>query len=68
MNLLEAISLAGGPADFANLDNISILRKTPTGVTTIRTKLAGVLKNGVTDKLAGQAIPVIQTGDTVIVP
>lgn len=69
VNLLEALSLAGGPAEFANLDNVSIVRKTPTGLVTIRARMAGVFKNGASARdLASNAIPQIESGDTVIVP
>lgn len=69
VNLLEAISLAGGPADFANLDNISIVRKAGNSVTSIRARLSGVLRNGVPDGANGdRLIPRIESGDTIIVP
>ena len=33
LNVMEAIALAGGPDEFANLDNVTIIRKTPAGIT-----------------------------------
>ena len=69
VNLLEALTLAGGAAEFANLDNVYIVRKTGNSVTTIRTRLSGVLRNGVPSGTpANEAIPAIQSGDTIIVP
>lgn len=68
VNLLEALSLAGGPADFANLDNVTIVRKGPTGLTNIRAKLGNVFKNGVSSKADSDAIPFVQSGDTIVVP
>ena len=69
VNLLEALSLAGGPAEFASLDDVTILRKTPTGVTTIRARLSGIFRNGVpSNTSANEAIPPIQSGDTIVVP
>lgn len=65
VNVLEALTLAGGPAEFANLDNITIVRKTGSGVSNIRARLGGVLRNGVS---SDQTIPRIQSGDTIIVP
>ena len=65
VNLLEAISLAGGPAEFANLDNVTIIRKTTTGTTTVRARLSGIFRNGGS---GGDAIPRIQSGDTIVVP
>ena len=69
VNLLEALSLAGGPAEFANLDNISIVRKNGNSITSIRARLAGVLRNGVPSDGAGdRLIPRIESGDTIVVP
>lgn len=69
LNLLEALSLAGGPDEFANLDNVSIIRKTATGLVTLRARLGGIFKNGLSarDASAG-AVPQVESGDTVIVP
>ena len=68
VNLLEALSLAGGPAEFASLDNISIIRKNGKGVTGIRARLSGVLRNGISADGDDQIIPRIESGDTIIVP
>lgn len=70
VNLLEAISLAGGPAEFANLDNISIVRKNGNSITSIRARMGNVLRNGVPDdaRERDRLIPRIETGDTIIVP
>lgn len=69
VNLLEAISLAGGPEEFANLDNIVIVRKTPTGLVSLRARMAGIFRGSLpAGPVAEGAIPVIESGDTVIVP
>ena len=69
VNLLEALTLAGGPDEFANLDNILIVRKTATGLTTVRARLGGVFKGSLpAGAVAANAIPAIESGDTVIVP
>ncbi len=69
INLLEALSMAGGPAQFANLDNVSVIRKTGNGLTAIRARLAGLFRNGATTtELANDTIPRIESGDMVIVP
>jgi polysaccharide biosynthesis/export protein len=68
VNLLEALSLAGGADEFANVDNIAIIRKTQNGVVMIRAKLGSVLKNTAQARDLMNNIPVIQSGDTVIVP
>jgi polysaccharide biosynthesis/export protein len=69
VNLLEALTLAGGPDEFANVDNISIIRKTPTGLVTIRARLGGVFKGNLPlGAVPANQIPAIESGDTVIVP
>lgn len=70
VNLLEAISLAGGPAEFANLDNISIVRKNGGAVTSFRARMGNVLRNGVPEDAPekNRLIPNIESGDTIIVP
>lgn len=67
VNLVEAISLAGGPDEFANLDNVTIIRKRGNELTTVRFRLGGVMRGNLSDAVA-RDIPQIQTGDTVIVP
>jgi polysaccharide export outer membrane protein len=66
LNLLEALSLAGGASEFANLDNIAIIRKTGGRQTVLRARMAGVMKGVVSADPS--AIPMIESGDTVIVP
>lgn len=74
VNVLEAVALAGGPAEFADMGNVRILRKSGDGVgggsgglSVIRVRLTDVLKGNPSDRdLAG--LPQIESGDTVIVP
>jgi len=67
VNVLEALALAGGPAEFADVGNVRILRKTNDGLSVIRVRLSDVLKGNPSDRdLAG--LPQIMSGDTVIVP
>jgi polysaccharide biosynthesis/export protein len=68
VTLLEALSLAGGADEFANLDNIVIIRKTNTGLVTVRARIADILRNRGFVGDAGNNIPMIESGDTVIVP
>jgi len=69
VNVLEAISLAGGPNEFANLNKVMILRKGPNGLQPIHVRLGAVFKaDPGRDQISPDNIPVIMTGDTVIVP
>ncbi|HZV57656.1 MAG TPA: polysaccharide biosynthesis/export family protein [Sphingobium sp.] len=65
VNVLEALAAAGGPDEFASLDNVTIIRKTEQGVTAIRVRLGGAMKGNVSN---ANEIPQLQVGDTVIVP
>lgn len=66
VNVVEAIAMAGGGDEFANLDNVVILRKGERGLQPIRVRLGGVMKGNVSGDAS--AIPQIESGDTVIVP
>ena len=67
VNVLEAVALAGGPAEFADMGNVRILRKTDGGLTVMRVRLSDILKGNPSDRdLAG--LPQIESGDTVVVP
>ncbi len=67
VNVLEALSMAGGGDEFANLDGVTIVRKTDRGATTIRARLGGVMKGNLSPEVAAN-LPQIESGDTVIVP
>lgn len=67
VNVLEALAAAGGPDDFANLDNVTIIRKTANGLTAMRVRLSGAMKGNLTGSAASE-IPQLEVGDTVIVP
>ena len=59
--------MAGGPADFADVNNVAILRKSGTGLNVIKVRLTDVLKGNPSSRdLAG--LPQLESGDTVIVP
>ena len=70
VNLLEALSLAGGPITFANLDNILIYRKgTGDSLSIVRVKLGAYLKAGAEIRsVTPDEIPSVNSGDTVVVP
>lgn len=68
INVLDAISLAGGPAEFANLDNVSILRRQGDRLVILRARLSSVFKGSAGGGLdRGTVVPLIP-GDIVIVP
>ncbi|MBW8295252.1 MAG: polysaccharide biosynthesis/export family protein [Sphingopyxis sp.] len=68
VNVLEALSMAGGPAEFANLDNVLIIRKSGSQLRTLNARLASLFKVGTDSRdVAGGNILQIETGDTVIV-
>ena len=66
VNVMEAIAMAGGPDEFANLDNVTIIRKTATALSSQRVRLGGAMKGNVSD--ATKDIPQLEVGDTVIIP
>ncbi|WP_373472618.1 polysaccharide biosynthesis/export family protein [Sphingorhabdus lacus] len=68
VTLLEALSFAGGTDEFANLDNIVVVRKTAGGLVMIKAKLADILRNRSIDAETAKNILMIESGDTVIVP
>ena len=69
VNLLEALSFAGGTDEFAKVDGIVVVRKSGTGIQTIRAQLGSILKGNIPSGDAGQkVIPLIESGDTIIVP
>lgn len=65
VNVLDAVSLAGGPAEFANLDNVVIIRHQGTRLTTLRAKLSSLFRGGDVDRAN---IVDLVPGDIVVVP
>jgi len=70
VNVLEALSMAGGPNEFANLDNVLLIRKVGDRLQTFRLRLGGVFRGGANLDDSGMltSVGTIQPGDTVIVP
>jgi polysaccharide export outer membrane protein len=67
--VLEALSQAGGGTEFANLDRITILRKTPTGLRALEANIKPLLRGRVNAADLERAnIVQIEAGDTIIVP
>lgn len=65
VTVLDAVSLAGGPAEFANLDNVVIIRQQGGKLTTLRAKLSSLFRGGDVDR--ANIVPLVP-GDIVIVP
>ena len=69
INLIEALSYAGGPDEFAGLDSVTIIRKPGNNLVTIRARISGAYKGGAAAReITANSIPQIESGDTVIVP
>lgn len=68
VNVLEALSIAGGPTEFASLDNVMVLRKRGSQLQTLRARLGGLFRSGGGGDLGADNIVQIEPGDTVIVP
>ncbi|TCJ34968.1 polysaccharide biosynthesis/export family protein [Parafrankia sp. BMG5.11] len=69
INVLEALSLAGGGTEFANLDRIVVLRKTPDGLRVLEANVKALMRGRVdaADLVRANIVP-IEAGDTIIVP
>lgn len=67
VNALEALSIAGGTNEFADLGNIRIIRKSGNELLTIRVRVVDALR-GSGGRLNTNDIPQIQSGDTLVVP
>lgn len=67
VNALEAISIAGGPTEFAQVGGISILRKNGQQMQTLHPQLGAALKGNL-PRFPQNDIPSIQSGDTLVVP
>ena len=70
VNVIEALSMAGGPNEFANLDNILLIRKVDDKLQGFRLRISSVFRGGssLDDSGALSRIVTIQPGDTLIVP
>jgi polysaccharide export outer membrane protein len=68
VNVLEALTLAGGPAEFADVGNVVILRKQNDKIVPIRVRLTDALKGSPNQRDESGGLPQIEGGDTVVVP
>lgn len=70
VNILQALSMAGGTAEFADIKNAVILRQTPTGQIVEPVKLSSVLKGGraMEAGVLSNALPMLLSGDVLVIP
>ena len=67
VNALEALTIAGGPSEFASVNGATILRMNGQQTQVIYTHLASALK-GKASPIRESDVPSIQSGDTLVVP
>ena len=67
VNALEAVSIAGGPTQFAQLRNVSIVRNNGDRLLRLPVHLDRALSGSV-QQLGPWDVPPIVGGDTIIVP
>jgi len=70
VNILQALSMAGGPADFADVDNAVLVSEGPGTQSVTRVRLSEALKGARSLKPGPQAqpLPVLRAGDVLVVP
>ena len=59
--------MAGGPTEFAQVGDITLVRKVGPALQSMHVRLTGTLR-GVTGNVSESDIPSIQSGDTLVVP
>lgn len=67
VNALEALAIAGGPAEFANPGGARVIRKNGDRLFVVPVRLQDALR-GDTSRLGPNDIPRIESGDTLVVP
>jgi polysaccharide export outer membrane protein len=67
VNALEALAIAGGPAEFANPGGARVIRKSGDQLYVVPLRLQDALR-GDTSRLGANDIPRIESGDTLVVP
>ena len=68
VNVLEAISVAGGPTEFADLSKVKVYRKNGSQIQVIEVRLDAALKGTPSPADLRGASMDLQSGDTVVVP
>lgn len=67
VNALEALAIAGGPAEFANMGGARLMRKYGDRMIVVPVRLQDALR-GDTARVSQNDIPRIESGDTLVVP
>ena len=67
VNALEALAIAGGPAEFANTGSARLIRKYGDRMIVVPVRLQDALR-GETARISPNEIPRIESGDTLVVP
>ena len=67
VNALEALAIAGGPSEFANIGGARLIRKVGDRMVVMPLRLQDALR-GDTAALSSNEIPRIESGDTLVVP
>ncbi len=70
VNILQALSVAGGTAEFADIKNAVILRQTPNGQVVEPVELSTILKGGraLDAGALNRPLPVLLSGDVLVIP
>lgn len=70
VNILQALSMAGGTAEFADVKNAVILRQTPTGQIVEPVQLSTVLKGrrALKSGTLAKPLPMLSSGDVLVIP
>ena len=68
VTILEALSFSGGVTEFASLSNIVVVRKSGETLTVVPVDLSDVLRSKSVSAADVSALPMIRSGDTIIVP
>lgn len=67
VNALEALAIAGGPSEFANMGSARVIRKAGDRLFIVPVRLQDALR-GDTARLNQNEIPRIESGDTLVIP
>ena len=70
VNILQALSVAGGAAEFADIKNAVILRQTPNGQVVEPVQLSTILKGGraMNAGVLSSPLPMLLSGDVLVIP